>query len=109
MPQQGEVRMSLIDTINNTFEQIEEKLEQNTSTKEEHVKAFVEEFEKIEEQFAALREERKQLIDEYTNNNWLTKDDVKMIKRAIRIVKSETDFEELAEFINPAMEALGEV
>ena len=78
-------------TGNGTVENVEEEVK----SKEERMRDFVKSLNSIEECIEPYKEQRKDLKKEYVENGWLDKKDMKTLIKALRLVKDDTDIEEL--------------
>ena len=72
-----------------------ENVEVDVKSKEERMKDFVKSLNAIEECIEPYKEQRKDLKKEYVENGWLDKKDMKTLIKALRLVKDDTDVEEL--------------
>ena len=72
-----------------------ENVEVDVKSKEERMKDFVKSLNAIEECIEPYKEQRKDLKKEYVENGWLDKKDMKTLVKALRLVKDDTDVEEL--------------
>tara|TARA_B100000287_G_scaffold409905_1_gene437747 strand:- start:1 stop:261 length:261 start_codon:yes stop_codon:yes gene_type:complete len=69
-------------------------------SKEEHIVNFIKSFVEIENSMEPYKEQRKDLRQSYYENDWLSRDDMRMAVRAYRLVKQDTDINELTDFYN---------
>lgn len=67
------------------------------TSKEEHRVNFVHSFEAVENDLKTLREHKKELMDSYAENNWLSKKEQKALIKALKMVKQSETLEELSE------------
>jgi len=74
-----------------------ENVEEEVKSKEERMREFVKSLNAIEECIEPYKEQRKDLKKEYVENGWLDKKDMKLLIKALRLVKDDTDVEELLE------------
>jgi hypothetical protein len=72
-----------------------ENVEEEVKSKEERMRDFVKSLNAIEECIEPYKEQRKDLKKEYVENGWLDKKDMKTLIKALRLVKDDTDIEEL--------------
>ena len=68
--------------------------------KEEHVKNFIKSFAAIEEAIEPFKDQKRDLRGSYDENSWLSKEEQRMAVKAYRLMRSETDFEQLTEYFN---------
>lgn len=71
-----------------------------TLTQEEHVKNFVKSFDAIESAMEPFKDQKRDLRESYNENNWLSKEEMRMAIKAYRLLKSEVDMESLTEYFN---------
>lgn len=64
-------------------------------TKEDRIQDLVKSIAAIEQAIEPFREQLKDLKKSYVTNNWLSKEEMKAAIKAYRLVKSDTDFDEL--------------
>ena len=70
------------------------------STAEEHLSNYVKEFAAIEDAMEPYKEQRRDLRESYDENGWLSKEEMRLAVKAYRLVKSDTDMEQLTEYFN---------
>lgn len=70
-------------------------VEPEKKTKEERVRDFVKAMQTIEQAMQPFKEQRTDLRKNYVENDWLTKNEMKNVMKAYRLMKDETDFSEL--------------
>jgi uncharacterized protein YacL (UPF0231 family) len=75
----------------------------NTSQTEEEVKAryiteYIRSMKELEEAMEPYKEQKRELRQEYKENGWLTKDEISIAVKAYRLLKEETDLEQLMDF-----------
>jgi len=68
--------------------------------KEEHIVNYVKSFVALEEAMEPYKEQKRDLRSSYNENNWLTRDEMRMAVKAWRLMKTDTDFEELTDIFN---------
>ena len=69
-------------------------------TEEEHLSNYVKEFAAIEDAMEPYKEQRRDLRESYDENGWLSKEEMRLAVKAYRLVKSDTDMEQLTEYFN---------
>jgi hypothetical protein len=69
-------------------------------TTEEHLSNYVREFAAIEEAMEPYKEQRRDLRGSYDENSWLSKEEMRLAVKAYRLVKSDTDMDQLTEYFN---------
>ena len=67
---------------------------ENTESKEDHIVNFVKSFVALEEAMEPYKEQKRDLRSSYNENNWLSRDEMRMAVKAWRLMKTDTDFEE---------------
>ena len=67
-------------------------------SKEEHVKNFIKSFAAVEEAIEPFKDQKRDLRSSYDENNWLSKEEMRMAVKAYRLMKSDTDFEQLTDY-----------
>ena len=71
------------------------------STNEErkrYVKEYIRSLAAIEECIEPYKEQKRELRQEYKENGWLSKEEISMAVKAYRLLKDETDLEQLMDF-----------
>lgn len=76
-------------------------------SKEEHVKNYIKSFAAIEEAIEPFKDQKRDLRSSYDENRWLSKEEQRMAVKAYRLMKSETDFEQLTEYFNKLKRTFG--
>ena len=69
-------------------------------TTEEHLSNFVKEFAAIEDAMEPFKEQRRDLRESYDDNGWLSKEEMRLAVKAYRLVKSDTNMEQLTDYFN---------
>jgi hypothetical protein len=80
---------------------------EDAKEKESHVVNFVKSFVALEEAMEPYKEQKRDLRDSYHQNNWLSKEEMRMAIRAYRLMKSETDIEELVDMFSSLKRKVG--
>ena len=73
---------------------------ENPLTKEEHLANYIKTFVAIEDAMEPFKEQRRDLRESYNGNGWLSKEEMRLAVKAYRLVKSDTDMEQLTEYFN---------
>ncbi len=76
-------------------------------SKEEHVKNYIKSFAAIEEAIEPFKDQKRDLRSSYDENSWLTKEEQRMAVKAYRLMKSDTDMEQLTEYFNKLKRTFG--
>ena len=71
-----------------------------TKRKEEHISDYIESLKAIEEAIEPYKEQKRELKKEYLENKWLTKEDIALSTRALRLLKDNVDIGELIDMYN---------
>tara|TARA_R100001510_G_C7646578_1_gene203860 strand:- start:605 stop:877 length:273 start_codon:yes stop_codon:yes gene_type:complete len=69
-------------------------------TTEEHISNYVREFAAIEDAMEPYKEQKRDLRESYSENGWLSKEELRLAVKAYRLVKSDTDMDQLTEYFN---------
>ena len=72
----------------------------NEDTFEEKVVNYIKSLHAIEEAMEPFKEQKRALKGNYIENGWLTKEDISMAVKAFRMVKDNTDPEQLMDYYN---------
>ena len=81
--------------------------ERDVLTKEEHMVNFVKSFVAIEDAMEPFKEQRKDLRESYNSNNWLSRQEMRLAVKAYRLMKQDTDIEELTGFVDHLKKTVG--
>jgi hypothetical protein len=74
-----------------------ENVEVDVKSTEERMKDFIKSLNTIEECIQPYKDQRKDLKKEYIDNGWIEKDQMKLLIKALRLIKDETDMDQLLE------------
>ena len=66
--------------------------------KEEHISNYIKAIAALEEEMEPLKEHKRDLKINYIENEWLSKDEISMAVKAYRLLKGDTDMEQLMDF-----------
>ena len=69
-------------------------------TTEEHISNYVKEFAAIEDAMEPYKEQKRDLRESYSDNGWLSKEEIRLAVKAYRLVKSDTDMDQLTDYFN---------
>jgi len=67
---------------------------------EERIVSYIKSLAAIEEAMEPFKEQKRALKGNYIENGWLTRDDISMAVKAFRMVKDNTDPEQLMDYYN---------
>ena len=73
---------------------------------EEYVVNYVKSLAAIEEAMEPFKEQKRALKGNYIENGWLTREDISLAVKAFRMVKDNTDLEQLLDFYNTVSKKL---
>ena len=65
--------------------------------KAQHIAEYIQSIAAIEEGMQPYRDQRKDLRQNYIENKWLDRDEVKVAMKAFRLFEQQVDFENLSE------------
>lgn len=74
--------------------------EEDFLSKDEHIVNFIKAFVAIEEEMQPLKEHLKDLKASYAENDWLTKEDMRMAVKVFRMLKQGDDLEMITDYFN---------
>jgi len=63
----------------------------DTKSKEEHISDYIESLVAIEEAMEPYKEQKRDLKKDYIEKQWLTKEDISLSVRALRLLKDDID------------------
>ena len=75
--------------------------------KEKHITSFIKSLAAVEEAMEPFKDQKRDLRQNYVDNGWLTKEEMRMAVRAYRLMKNETDMEQLLDFFNHVKKTVG--
>ena len=71
-----------------------------TKSKEEHISDYIESLKAIEEAMEPYKEQKRELKKEYLEKKWLSKEDISLSVRALRLLKDDVDIAALLDMYN---------
>jgi len=74
-----------------------EENEENSVSKEDRILNYIKSVASIDEALEPFKEQKKELKTNYVENGWLDKDEIKLAMKAYRMIKDETDWDQLAD------------
>tara|TARA_R110002020_G_scaffold28255_12_gene90336 strand:+ start:330 stop:587 length:258 start_codon:yes stop_codon:yes gene_type:complete len=80
---------------------------EETSVKESKITDYIKSLAAIEEAMEPLKEQKRSLKINYVENGWLEKEEISMAVKAYRLMKSDTDMEQLLDFYDRVAKSLG--
>jgi hypothetical protein len=69
-------------------------------TKEELIARYAKALDEVDRAMEPFREHKKELKQSYLENGWLTKDEMSMVLKAYRMMRSEEDLGEIQHYID---------
>lgn len=69
-------------------------------SKEDRVLDYVRSLVAIEEAMEPYKEQKRDLKENYIENGWLDKEEIRVAVRALRMMKNEVDMEQLQDYID---------
>ena len=73
-----------------------------TEEKKKHVVRLIKSFKAIDSAILPYQEQKKELRKEYIENDWLTNDEISMVKKAYNAVKNQLDLDDLSSMMEIA-------
>ena len=68
------------------------------TAKAEHITEYIKSLSAIEDCIRPYQDQRRDLARNYVNNRWLSKDEIRLAKKAYRLMKDDIDFEQLGAY-----------
>ena len=68
--------------------------------KEQRIGDYIQSLAAVEEAMEPFKEQKRALKANYIENGWLSKDEVSVAVKAYRLLKDDTDIEQLMDFYN---------
>ena len=69
-------------------------------TKEDYVVEYIKALQAVEEEMEPFKEHKRDLRNNYAQNGWLTKDEMRQAVRAYRMLKKGDDINQFSEYFN---------
>jgi hypothetical protein len=85
------------------------KNNEKSASREEHLSNYIKTFVAIEDAIEPFKEQRKDLRESYSENGWLSKEEMRLAVKAYRLYKSETDMNLLSEYVDKCQRSMGRV
>ena len=76
---------------NNNIKIVVSQNYEETKTKQEHIADYIESLKAIEEAMYPYKEQKRELKKEYLEKKWLSKEDISLSVRALRLLKDKVD------------------
>ena len=75
--------------------------------KEKRITDYIKSLAAIEEAMEPYKEQKRALKSNYVENGWLEKDEISMAVRAYRLIKTDTDIEQLIDYYERVSSTVG--
>ena len=72
--------------------------EREVVQKAEHISNYIKAMAAIEDEMEPLKEHKRDLKANYIENEWLSKEEISMAVKAYRLLKGDTDMDQLMDF-----------
>jgi len=69
-------------------------------TKEDYVVEYIKALQAVEEEMEPFKEHKRDLRNNYAQNGWLTKEEMRQAVRAYRMLKKGDDINQFSEYFN---------
>ena len=70
----------------------------NIDEKEQRIGDYIQSLAAVEEAMEPFKEQKRALKANYVENGWLSKEEISLAVKAFRLVKDDTDIEQLMDF-----------
>jgi predicted nuclease with TOPRIM domain len=77
-----------------------------TEEKKKHITNLIKSYKSIDSAILPYQEQRKELRKEYIENDWLSNEEISLVKKAYNAVKTKVDLEDLSSFMDIVKEEL---
>ena len=74
-----------------------EENQEDAVSKEERILNYIKSIAALDEALQPFKEQKKDLKTNYVENGWLDKDEIKLATKAYRMIKDETDWDQLTD------------
>ena len=85
---------------NNNIKIVVSQNYEETKSKQEHIADYIESLKAIEEAMEPYKEQKRELKKEYLEKKWLSKEDISLSVRALRLLKDKIDIGALIDMYN---------
>ena len=86
--------------LNNNLKIVVEQKYEETKSKEEHIADYIASLKAIEEAMEPYKEQKRELKKDYLEKKWLSKEDISLSVRALRLLKDKIDIGALIDMYN---------
>lgn len=80
---------------------------EKSTSKDDHLSNYIKTFVAIEAAIEPFKEQRRDLRESYSENGWLSKEEMRLAVKAYRLYKSETDMEVLRDYVENCKKLIG--
>ena len=70
-----------------------------------HITEYIKSLSAIEDCIRPYQDQRRDLARNYVSNKWLSKEEIRLAKKAYRLMSDDIDFEQLGAFYDRVVEA----
>jgi len=81
--------------------------EMSVEEKESHITNYIKGMAAVEDAMEPYKQSKRDLKVNYVENGWLTKEEISMAVKAYRLMKSDTDIEQLMDFFEHVKKTVG--
>jgi hypothetical protein len=74
-----------------------EEREEDKVSKEDRILNYIKSVASLDEALEPFKEQKRELKTNYVENGWLDKDEIKLALKAYRMIKDETDWDQLTD------------
>ena len=74
-----------------------EENQEDAVTKEERILNYIKSIATLDEALEPFKQQKKDLKTNYVENGWLDKDEIKLATKAYRMIKDDTDWDQLTD------------
>jgi hypothetical protein len=82
-------------------------IDEKEITKEEYMVEYIKTLAAIEAAIEPFKDQRRDLRENYHENDWLSKEEMRLAVRAYRLLKQDADFEQLTDYFNKLKGSVG--
>ena len=75
------------------------------TAKAEHITEYIKSLSAIEDCIRPYQDQRRDLARNYVNNKWLSKEELRLAKKAYRLMSDDIDFDQLGAFYDREVDA----
>ena len=79
----------------------------NKLSKADHLSNYIKTFVAIEAAMEPFKDQRRDLRESYSENGWLSKEEMRLAVKAYRLYKSEVDMTVLSDYVKSCKKTMG--